>query len=67
MILIDQPYISDFLLKTIKENNFEIIATNEAKSLINDNSLNWISEADAKSKIVKSINGVIMEIRTLVK
>lgn len=59
MILIDQPYISDFLLRTIKENNFEIISTNEAKSLINDDSLNWISEDDAKNKIIKTTNPLV--------
>jgi hypothetical protein len=59
MILIDYPYISDFLIRTIKENNFEIISTKEAKSLINDDSLNWISENDAKHKILKSPNPLI--------
>jgi hypothetical protein len=59
MILIDNPYISDFLLKTIKENNFEIIATKEAKSLINDDSVNWISENDAKNKLLISPNPLV--------
>lgn len=59
MILIDNPYISDFLIKTIKENNFEIIATKEAKSLINDDSLNWISENDAKNKLLISPNPLV--------
>jgi hypothetical protein len=56
MILIDKPYISDFLIKTIKENNFEIISTKKAKSLINDDSMNWISEKDAKNKIINTPN-----------
>jgi hypothetical protein len=47
MILIDQPYVSDFLIKTIKENQFPIVATSVAKSMISDESLNWISEKDA--------------------
>jgi hypothetical protein len=59
MILIDKPYISDFLVRTIKENNFEIISTKEAKSLINDDSMNWISENDAKNKIINSPNPLI--------
>jgi hypothetical protein len=59
MILIDNPYISDFLIKTIKENNFEIIATKEAESLINDDSVNWISENDAKKKLLISPNPLI--------
>ena len=59
MILIDQPYISDFLIRTIKENNFEIICTKEAKSLINDDTMNWISEDDAKNKFINSPNPLI--------
>ncbi|WP_323028078.1 ATP-grasp domain-containing protein [Gelidibacter japonicus] len=59
MILIDYPYISDFLIRTIKENNFEIVSTKEAKSLINDDSLNWISENDAKNKLLNSPNPLV--------
>ncbi|OGS70968.1 MAG: ATP-grasp domain-containing protein [Flavobacteria bacterium RIFCSPLOWO2_12_FULL_35_11] len=47
MILIDQPYISSFLLKTIKENHLEIVATEAARAMISDDSLNWISEKKA--------------------
>jgi hypothetical protein len=47
MILIDQPYISSFLLKTIKENNLEIVSTEAARIMISDDSLNWISEKEA--------------------
>ena len=59
MILIDQPYISDFLISTIKENNLEIISTKEAKLLVNDDTLNWISENDAKNKFINSPNPLI--------
>ncbi len=47
MFLIDKPYVSDFLINTLKENKFEIIATQEAKELIKDKSINWISERKA--------------------
>ena len=47
MFLIDKPYISDFLIHTIKENKFKIIATETATSLINDTSLNWVTEKEA--------------------
>lgn len=47
MFLIDKPYVSDFLINTIKENNFKIVATSEAKQLISDETLNWVSEEDA--------------------
>ncbi len=59
MILIDKPYISSFLIKTIKDNNFEVIATKEAKLLINDDSINWISEKDAVNKITNSTNPLV--------
>lgn len=51
MYLIDKPYISDFLINTIKENKYPILATKEAKELVADTSLNWISEEDAISDI----------------
>jgi len=47
MLLIDKPFASDFLIKTIKENKFPIIKTATSKSMISDESLNWISEKDA--------------------
>ena len=56
MILIDQPYISSFLLKTIKENHLEIVSTEVARAMISDNSLNWISENLAVEFIIKNPN-----------
>ncbi|NOX47385.1 MAG: ATP-grasp domain-containing protein [Chlorobi bacterium] len=53
MILIDKPYVSDFLIETIKKNNFQIISTTVAREMIQDNSLNWISGEKAK-QIIKS-------------
>ena len=47
MFLIDQPFVSDFLIKTIKDHNYKIVATKEAQSLIKDDSLNWVSEESA--------------------
>ncbi|MDP3357944.1 MAG: ATP-grasp domain-containing protein [Lutibacter sp.] len=56
MILIDQPYISAFLLKTIKENHLEIVSTEAARAMIFDDSLNWISEKEAAEFIKKNPN-----------
>ena len=56
MILIDQPYISSFLLKTIKENHLEIVSTEAARAMISDDSLNWISEIEAVEFIKNSPN-----------
>lgn len=51
MYLLDKPFISDFLIKTIRDNNYKIIATKEAQELVDDNTLNWINEEDAISTI----------------
>jgi hypothetical protein len=56
MILIDKPFASDFLIKTIKENNYPIIATETAKKMIQDESLNWISESAANEKFNTQAN-----------
>ena len=44
MILIDKPFASDFLIKTIKENNYPIIATET--TLNNNEELNQILTFD---------------------
>lgn len=48
MIIIDKPFVSEFLIETIKKNNFPIISTLASRELISDKSLNWISEKDVK-------------------
>jgi ATP-grasp domain len=47
MFLIDKPYASDFLIRTIRENKYPIVSTPVAGELISDNSLAWISEREA--------------------
>lgn len=54
MFLIDKPFASDFLIDTIRDYNFKIIATKNAKELIDDDSLNWIDEKEALSFIKKN-------------
>lgn len=56
MFLIDKPFVSDFLINTIRDNNYELVATKEAKELISDDSLNWISEEDAINIIEKKLH-----------
>lgn len=51
MFLIDKPFASDFLIKTIRENNYKIVATEAARELVKDDGLVWISEEDAASLI----------------
>ena len=47
MFLIDKPYVSDFLIQTLKENNYPVVATKVARELVADTSLNWIGEKEA--------------------
>ncbi|NOR76353.1 MAG: ATP-grasp domain-containing protein, partial [Draconibacterium sp.] len=56
MILIDKPFVSDFLINTIRDNNYKIVATKQAKELILDDSLNWVSEKSAIDIIEKDTN-----------
>jgi len=56
MILIDKPFASNFLIETIKKNNFPIIKTEVATAMISDESLNWISEDDAIQQLRKNEN-----------
>lgn len=59
MFLIDYPYVSDFLINTIKKNAFPIVATKSAKELISDESLNWISEEKAIQLFKENPNQLI--------
>ena len=54
-----KPYVSDFLIRTIKDSNYELVSTKEARELISDNSLNWISEAAAIRIIFNNPNVTI--------
>ena len=51
MILLDYPFVSDFLLETIEQFQFPVVATAEAKELAKNRNINWISEEAAKAKI----------------
>ena len=53
MILIDKPFVSDFLINTIRDHNYKIVSTKQARELILDESLNWISEESAIAEIEK--------------
>lgn len=54
MFLIDKPFVSDFLIDTIRNNKFNIVATMLAKELIDDDSLMWIEEDEAISLLKKN-------------
>ena len=59
MILIDKPFVSDFLINTIKDHNYKIVSTKQAKELILDDSLNWISEKSAIAEIKKDPKNLV--------
>ena len=59
MILIDKPFVSDFLINTIRENNYKIVATQQAKELVLDDTLNWISERSAVAEIEKDPRNLV--------
>ena len=56
MIVIGKPFVSDFFVNTIKENNFPIVSTPEARNMIDDPTLNWITEEEAKVRLKNNPN-----------
>ncbi|SMD45854.1 ATP-grasp domain-containing protein [Aquiflexum balticum DSM 16537] len=47
MILLDYPYTSDFLIDTVVKNQFPVVATKEAKEILQGTNANLITEEDA--------------------
>ena len=47
MFLIDKPYESDFLIQTLKENNYTVVATKVARELVVEASLKCNGEKQA--------------------
>ena len=47
MFILDLPYVSEFLLKTIERNNFKLIDTPASKQFTSGRALNLISEEEA--------------------
>lgn len=56
MLILDKPYISDFLKSTIVENNFPVLKTNYLSSLNLSDNVNLIEEQDFIDKIVNHVN-----------
>jgi hypothetical protein len=57
MILLDHPYVSDFLKQTIVENQLPVVATPEAFTLMGEAQVNWISESDAATALKANNEG----------
>lgn len=49
MFIIDEPYISAFLIETIQKNHFRIVDTQNARKLIGEVPLKWVGEREAVS------------------
>jgi len=47
MILLDYPFVSDFLKETVSRNQFPVIATPEAQSIMDGYAVNWIQSEEA--------------------
>ena len=47
MFILDLPYVSGFLIKTIENNNFKVINTPASKQFTSGRALNLISEEEA--------------------
>ena len=56
MIAIGKPYVSAFLLESIQKSNYPVISTEEAKEVLKENWVNWISEIEAR-EILKENTG----------
>lgn len=54
MILLDYPYVSDFLLDTISKFDLPVIATKNAIELTNSKKIRWVSEQEAVGILQKN-------------
>jgi hypothetical protein len=53
MILIDQPFVSDFLIQTIRANSFRLVGSPEARKMIDAEDLHWVPEKEAVRMILE--------------
>ena len=53
MIAIGKPYVSAFLLESIQKSNYSVIATLEAREVLEGKEVNWISETEARALLKK--------------
>jgi len=50
-VLLDYPYVSDFLIKTLEENQIRVIQTNKSQKLIKSNKINYVSQEEIVSNV----------------
>lgn len=51
MILLDYPYVSDFLKDSIVAHQLEVVATPTAKEIMGGRQVKWVTEEDAAQKL----------------
>ena len=51
MFLIDKPYISEFLIRTLERNQFPVIQTENSAELLQNRSINFLSKENALERI----------------
>ena len=54
MILLDKPYISEFLLDTARKNNFPIIKTDNLEKLLTSDKLNLVHKSEVLDALKKN-------------
>ncbi|MEA2041707.1 MAG: ATP-grasp domain-containing protein [Bacteroidota bacterium] len=59
MILIDKPYVSDYLKQTVIKNNFPVIDTPQARELLDSEDVNYISDSEAAASYVSQSNPLV--------
>ncbi len=59
MFLLDKPYISDFLKKTLSQNKYPVVETPTAVEMLAGTDINFISEEEAAAKIKASKSPVL--------
>ncbi len=54
MIIVDKPYVSDFLIQTLQNHPVEVIDLPNARELLHRNGINFISLKEATEKLTKN-------------
>ncbi|MFO7669078.1 MAG: ATP-grasp domain-containing protein [Bacteroidales bacterium] len=54
MILIDYPFVSDFLRNTIRKNHYCVVSTEPARALLPGESVTWLTEEEAVKRLKKN-------------
>jgi hypothetical protein len=59
MILIEKPYVSEFLIQTLERNQFPVIRTETSAELLQNRSINFLSEEKAIELFIKDEHAML--------